>query len=309
MIEILKPRIKVEPSNGAAAKFVVEPLERGFGYTLGNSLRRALISYLPGAAITSVRIEGMTHEFATIPGVREDVTEIVLNLKELIIRLHEGDGALLRLTVKGPKQVTAADIVCPSEAEIINQDSYLFTLAKGSALEMEMSVERGRGYVSADRNKKTSAAIGVIPIDSLFSPTKRVSYSVGNTRVGQRTDYDKLSLDVVTDGSLTPKEAMSLAAKVIRDHLELFDEEITEGIEGPVFVTGEETRDKTLDTPVEDLDLSVRSYNCLKRQGIDTLEDLVDNTESDLMNIKNFGTKSIDEVKDKLAKLQLNLKT
>lgn len=298
----------VESENGTVAKFVVEPLERGFGYTLGNSLRRALISYLPGAAVTAIRIEGVTHEFATIPEVREDVTQIVLNLKELVIRLQGDEAAILRLSAKGAKKVTAADITCPSEAEIINTDLYICTIAKGGSLDMELTVERGRGYVSADRNKKPSDAIGIIPIDSLFSPTKRVNYAVGNTRVGQRTDYDKLSLDVVTDGSVTPKEAVSLASRVVRDHLELFEHEVTDGIEGPVFVSGEETRDKTLDTPIEDLDLSVRSYNCLKRQGIHMLEDLVQYNESDLMNIKNFGAKSIDEVKAKLEKLQLGLK-
>lgn len=308
MIEFKKPRISVKQISETEAKFTIEPLERGFGYTLGNSLRRALLSSLPGAAVTSIKIDGVSHEFSTVKGVREDVTDIVLNIKDLVLKLHGDEPAKLCLKVKGPKEVKASDIQCPAEVEIINPKLHIATLNEKGKLNMEMMVEFGRGYVSAERNKKASAAVGVIPIDSLFTPVAQVSYVVENTRVGQRTDFDKLILEVHTNGGLTPMEAVAKAAKIVNDHMELFMKQVEEEMEETVFVPEEEERDKILDMPIEDLELSVRAYNCLKRQGIDTLEQLIDCTEADLMNIRNFGAKSIEEVKGKLADLELALK-
>ncbi|MEW6189828.1 MAG: DNA-directed RNA polymerase subunit alpha [Actinomycetota bacterium] len=308
MLDILKPQIRMEEVSDRVARFSLEPLERGFGYTLGNSLRRVLLSSLPGAAITRIKIEGVAHEFSTIPGVREDVTEITLNLKDLVLKLHSEEPATMRLDVKGPKEVRASDIIAPPEVEIVNPDLYIASLNRKGHLQMEMTVETGRGYIPAERNKKPSDPIGVIPIDSLFSPIKRVSYTVEATRVGYRTDYDRLTLQVETNGSMSPQEAMSLAAKIINEHMNLFMEQAPEKKEAPVFVVSEAVRDTTLTSPIEDLDLSVRSYNCLKKQGIHTLEHLIQCTEEDLLNIRNFGAKSIEEVKDKLAKLNLSLK-
>lgn len=308
MIEIRKPHVSVDPDSDTLAHLTVEPLERGFGHTLGNSLRRVLLSCLPGAAITSVRIDSVAHEFATITGVREDVTEIILNLKELVIR-HDGeDPAVLRLKVKGPKTVTAADIDLPAEVELVNPDHYIATLNKSGKLEMEMIAETGRGYVSAERNKKSTDTIGVIPIDSIFSPVNRVTYDVENTRVGQRTDYDRLVLEIETRGSMKPVDAVALAGQVINEHMLLLMDESTEEQAGTIFVVDEAEKDKTLDAPIEDLELSVRSYNCLKRQGVNTLDQLVEQTEADLLNIRNFGAKSIEEVKDRLAQMDLGLK-
>lgn len=308
MIEIRKPHVSVDEGSDTMAHLTVEPLERGFGATLGNSLRRVLLSSLPGAAITSVRIESVAHEFATIPGVREDVTEIILNLKELVLRHHGDEPAVLRLKQKGPKTVTAGDIELPSDVELVNPDHYIASLNKSGKLEVEMIVETGRGYVSAERNKKPSDVIGVIPIDSLFSPVKRVTYEVENTRVGQRTDYDRLVLEVETRGSMKPVDAVALAGQVINEHMVLLMEESGEDHAGTIFVVDEAEKDKTLDAPIEDLELSVRSYNCLKRQGINTLDQLVEQSEADLLNIRNFGAKSIEEVKDRLAQLGLSLK-
>ncbi len=309
MIEIRKPHVSVDETDDTLAHLTVEPLERGFGHTLGNSLRRVLLSCLPGAAITSVRIDGVAHEFSTIAGVREDVIEIVLNLKELVLRHHGEEPAVLRLKQKGPKTVTAADIELPADIELVNSDHYIATLNKNGKLDMEMIVETGRGYISAERNKKSSDVIGVIPIDSLFSPVSRVTYDVQNTRVGQRTDYDKLILEVETRGAMKPVDAVALAGQVINEHMLLLMEESTEEHAGAIFVVDEAEKDKTLDAPIEDLELSVRSYNCLKRQGINTLDQLVEQTEADLLNIRNFGAKSIEEVKDRLAQLGLELKT
>ncbi|MDI6689179.1 MAG: DNA-directed RNA polymerase subunit alpha [Actinomycetota bacterium] len=308
MLDILKPQIKMEEVSDRVARFSLEPLERGFGYTLGNSLRRVLLSSLPGAAITRIKIEGVAHEFSTIPGVREDVTEIILNLKDLVLKSHSEEPATLRLDVKGPKEVRAGDIIAPTEVEIVNPNLYIANLNRKGHLQMEMTVETGRGYIPAERNKKPSDPIGVIPIDSLFSPVKRVSYTVEATRVGYRTDYDKLTLQVETNGSMSPQEAMSLAAKIINEHMSLFMEQAPQKKEAPVFVVSETVKDTALTSPIEDLDLSVRSYNCLKKQGIHNLEQLLQCTEEDLLNIRNFGAKSIEEVKDKLAKLNLSLK-
>lgn len=308
MIEIRKPHVSVESDSDTLAHLTVEPLERGFGHTLGNSLRRVLLSCLPGAAVTSVRIDGVAHEFTTIQGVREDVTEIVLNLKELVLCHNGEEPAVLRLKAKGPKTVTAADIETPSDVEIVNPDHYIATLNKNGKLEMELIAETGRGYVSADRNKKPVDTIGVIPIDSMFSPVRRVTYGVEHTRVGQRTDYDKLILEIETRGSVKPVDAVALAGQVINEHMQLLMEESGEEQVGTIFVVDEAEKDKTLDAPIEDLELSVRSYNCLKRQGINALDQLVEQTEADLLNIRNFGAKSIEEVKDRLAQMDLGLK-
>lgn len=309
MIEFLKPTITLEEILDNFAEFTVQPLERGFGHTLGNSLRRVLLSSLPGAAITSVRIEGVPHEFTSIPGVREDVTDIILNLKNLVLKLDSEEPAILRLNVKGPADVKASDFEVPSEVEIINPDLHIAKLNEEGKLEMEVTVETGRGYVSAERNKKPSSPIGAIPVDSIFCPIKRVTYNVENTRVGQRTDYDRLTLEVETNGSLSAKEAVSLAAKIVNEHMNLFMEQAPEEAAETVFVTNKEEKDRVLDSPIENLELSVRSYNCLKRQEIDTLDQLVNCSESDLLNIRNFGAKSIQEVKDKLTELNLSLKT
>jgi len=308
LIEFLKPAVTVEEIEENFAKFTIQPLERGFGNTLGNSLRRVLLSSLPGAAITSIKIEGVPHEFSSVEGVREDVTDIVLNLKSLVLKLDSEEPAVMRLNIKGPADVKASDFDVPSEVEIVNPDLHVAKISKGSKLEMEVAVETGRGYVLSERNKKASNPIGVIPIDSIFTPVKRVTYNVRNTRVGQRTDYDKLMLEVETNGSMSSKEAIGLAAKIVNEHMNLFMEQAPEEAEEAVFVTNKEEKDRVLDSPIENLELSVRSYNCLKRQGVDTLEQLVECSENDLLNIRNFGAKSIQEVKDKLAELNLSLK-
>jgi len=308
MLDIRKPGISVEELKDNTAQFKVEPLERGFGYTLGNSLRRVLLSSLPGAAITSVKIERVAHEFDTIPGVKEDVIDIILNLKDLVLRLYGDEPATMRINVKGPKGVTAADIEYPAEVEIISPELHIATLNAEGKLEMEMTVESGRGYVSADRNKRPSDTIGVIPVDSIFSPIRSVTYAVENARVGQRTDFDRLVLEVRTNGSITPFEAVSIGAKIVNDHMGLFMEQASEFAATPVFVADVNDRGKALDSPIEDLELSVRSYNCLKREGVNTVQQLVEQSEGDLMKIRNFGAKSIEEVKDKLAQLGLSLK-
>ncbi len=307
MIDFLKPHISVEAKNDFNAIFTIEPLERGFGYSLGNFLRRALLSSLPGAAVTSIRFEGVSHEFSTIPGVKEDVMDIVLNVKEIALKSYSEEPVTLKLKAKGPKKVKAGNIKCPSDVEIIDTDQHLATLSKGSKLEMEMVVENGRGYVSAEKNKKSSMPIGVIPIDSIFSPIKRVTFTVENTRVGQRTDYDKLQLEVETKGSLTADEAVSLAAKIMNEHMDLFINRAPEKAEGTIFEVEEEEVESFLDAAIEDLDFSVRSYNCLKRHDINTLQQLSECTEGDLINIRNFGAKSIQEVRDKLESLNLSL--
>lgn len=308
MIEFRKPRISVKQISDLVAEFTVEPLERGFGYTLGNTMRRILLSSLPGAAVSSVRIEGVSHEFSTIPNVQEDVTDIILNIKKLALRLHGDESATIRVKAKGPKEVKAEDMILPSEVEVVNPDLLIATLNKKGKLDMEMVVEKGRGYVSAERNKKPNDPIGVIPIDSLFSPTRRVVYTVENTRVGQRTDYDKLIIAVETNGSLTPDEAVSIAAKIMNEHMSLFIDRAPEEAAGPVFAPDEAEKAKILDSPIEELELSVRSYNCLKKEGINTLEQLISRSEADLLNIRNFGAKSIDEIKSKLKDLELSLK-
>lgn len=311
MLEIEKPKIECVESDDENyyAKFVVEPLERGYGITLGNSLRRILLSSLPGAAVTSVKIEGVLHEFATIPGVREDVTDIILNLKGLCLKMHTDEELLLRIDATGEKMVTAGDIIHDPSVEILNPDLHIATLADKSRLYMEISVAKGRGYVSAERNKKGDHIIGVIPVDSVFTPVNKVNYTVENTRVGQRTDYDKLTLEVWTDGSIRPDEATSLSAKILGEHLRLFIG-LTETVNDVEIMVEkeEEQKDKILEMTIEELDLSVRSYNCLKRAGINTVEELIQRNEEDMMKVRNLGKKSLEEVIHKLLDLGLNLR-
>ncbi len=308
MIEFKRPHISVEEISETRSNFILEPLERGFGYTLGNSMRRILISSLPGAAVTSIRVEGIDHEFTSIKGVQEDLTDIILNIKGLVIRMNGESEAKMTLSAKGAKKITAKDISAPAGVEIFNPDYELATLNKTGKLEMELTVEKGRGYSSAERNKKPSHAIGVIPIDSIYTPVVRVAYEVDHTRAGERTDFDKLILEVETDGSLTPAEAVSTASQIMNEHMDLFTEQTEEEIVESIFAADESQKEPALNSPIEDLELSVRSYNCLKRQGIDSLQQLLECSEVDLINIRNFGSKSIDEVKSKLDELELGLK-
>jgi len=314
MIEIEKPKIElVEISDdNRYGKFVCEPLERGYGITLGNSLRRILLSSLPGAAVTSVKIDGVLHEFSTIPGVREDVTDIILNLKELYVKLYGDETKVVRIDAQGEGEVTADDIIADPDVEILNPEMHLATLDAAGSLRMEITIERGRGYVPADKNKRTDHVIGVIPIDSIFSPILRVNYSVTDTRVGNVTDYDKLTMEVWTDGSVRPDEAVSKAATIMVAHLKLFQNIAgtsleDENGEGPFTESAEDSGTKTMEMTIEDLELSVRSYNCLKRAGINTVAELVQKTEEDMMKVRNLGRKSLDEVKKKLAELGLSL--
>ena len=315
MIEIEKPKIECveDPANGTYGKFTVEPLERGYGTTFGNSLRRMLLSSLEGAAITSIRIDGVLHEFSTIPGVRDDVTNIVLNLKELCLKMAGNEPRIIRIDVEGEKEVTAADIICDADIEILNPDLHIATVNEDGKLKIEMTVERGRGYVPADKNKKPDDTIGVIPIDSIFSPVKRVNYTVQDTRVGNVTDYDRLILEVWTDGSLRPEEAVSKAAGILVMHLKLFQNmdglpEEEEEEEATFPEEEEDDSSKVLDMTIEDLDLSVRSFNCLKRANINTVADLAEKTEDDMMKVRNLGRKSLEVVKKKLEELGLTLK-
>ena len=308
MIEFEKPNIECLELNEEEnyAKFSCEPLERGYGMTIGNSLRRILLSSLPGAAITSVKIEGVVHEFSTIPNVVEDVPEIIVNLKNVRIKSHENEEKTIKIDFKGECEITAGDIITDSSIEILNKDLHIATVAEGGNVQMEMTVETGRGYNTAEKNKKPNQAIGVIPIDSIFTPVKKVNYKVENTRVGQMVDYDKLVIEVWTDESLKPYEAISLAAKVMTGHLELFVELSETAKNTQVMIEKEESRkEKVLEMPIEELELSVRSYNCLKRAGISTVEDLANKTEDDMMKVRNLGKKSLDEVMNKLYSLGL----
>ena len=314
MIDIEKPKIEIAEisDDNRYGKFICEPLERGYGTTFGNSLRRMLLSSLEGAAVTSIRIDGVLHEFSTIPGVRDDVTNIVLNLKQLCLKMEGNEPKVIRIDAEGEKEVTAADIVCDADIEVLNPDLHIATLNEDGKLKIEMTVERGRGYVPADKNKKPDDTIGVIPIDSIFSPVQRVNYTVQDTRVGNVTDYDKLILEVWTDGSMRPEEAVSKAAGILVMHLKLFQnmdgipEE--EEVEETTFPEEEEdTSSKVLDMTIEDLDLSVRSFNCLKRANMNTVADLTAKTEDDMMKVRNLGRKSLEEVKKKLEDLGLSL--
>ena len=309
MIEFEKPNIEcLEADNERNyAKFMCEPLERGYGMTIGNSLRRIMLSSLPGAAITSVKIEGVVHEFSTVPGVVEDVPEIIVNLKSVRLKMEENEEKTIRIDFKGPGDVTAADIITDSSIEILNPYLHIATVAEGAHLQMEMTVDRGRGYNVAEKNKKEGMPINVLPIDSIYTPVKKVNYSVENTRVGQTVDYDKLVIEVWTDGSLKPYEALSLAAKVMTSHLELFIDLSEAAKNTQVMIEKEENKkEKVLEMPIEELELSVRSYNCLKRAGISTVEDLSNKTEAEMLKVRNLGKKSFDEVTNKLHSLGLD---
>lgn len=311
MIEIEKPKIEIVESSEDAkyGKFVVEPLERGYGTTLGNSLRRILLSSLPGAAVTSVQIDGVLHEFSTIPGVVEDTTEIILNLKRLALKIHSDEEKVLEINAEGGGEVTAGDIRADSDVEIVNPELHIATLADDGRLHIRITADRGRGYVPADRNKHHDQPIGVIPVDSIYTPISRVNFNVENTRVGQVTNYDKLTLEVWTDGSVRPEEAVSLAAKVMTEHLMLFVSLTDEAQDAEIMVEKEEDKkEKVLEMPIEELDLSVRSYNCLKRAGINTVQELTQKTEEDMMKVRNLGRKSLEEVQKKLAELGLSLR-
>jgi DNA-directed RNA polymerase subunit alpha len=305
---VARPQIQETTVSPTRSKFAIEPLEPGFGYTLGNSLRRTLLSSIPGAAISSVRIEGVLHEFASIPKVTEDVTDVILNMKELVLRSELDEPATVYLKAKGPGEVTAGDISPPAGVEILNPELHIATLGKGATLEMEMVVERGVGYRPAEKNKKPRDPIGVIPVDSIFSPVRRVSYSVENTRVEQMTDRDRLILDVETDGSVTAREAVASAGSTLSELVNLFsDLAESQGLAiGPAEDESQLSGDLAI--TIEELNLSVRSYNCLKREGINTVGDLVQRSEQELMDIRNFGQKSIDEVKAKLEELGLSLR-
>lgn len=311
MIEIEKPTIECIFSNEDPnyGKFVVEPLERGYGTTLGNSLRRILLSSLPGVAVTSVKIDGILHEFSTIPGVKEDVTEIILNLKKLAVKLNGENTKRVLINAIGPKEVTAADILGDSDVEIFNPDLHIATLEENATLIMEINLARGRGYVPAEMNKDENTPISVIPTDSIFTPVRKVNFTVENTRVGQVTDYDKLILEIWTDGSIAPSEGVSIGAKIMQEHLNLFVE-LTDSAEGlEIMVEKEENqKEKALEMTIEELELSVRSFNCLKRAAINTVEELTHRSEEDMMKVRNLGKKSLDEVKHKLEELGLSLR-
>lgn len=311
MIEIEKPKVDiVELSEDYRyGKFVVEPLERGFGITIGNALRRILLSSLPGVAVYAVRIDGVLHEFSTVPGVKEDVTEIILSLKELSATIDDEEAKILKIQAEGPCEVKGSDIICPPDVEIISKDLHIATLDENSKLNMELYVNKGRGYISAEENKNDSMPIGVLPVDSIYTPIEKVSYHVENTRVGQRSDFDKLTLEVMTNGSINPQEGISLAAKVLEEHLKLFID-LTEHV-GNVEIMVEKEEDKkekVLEMTIEELDLSVRSYNCLKRAGINTVEELANKSEEDMMKVRNLGKKSLEEVIQKLEELDLRLR-
>ncbi len=311
MIEIEKPRIEIAElsEDDMYGRFVVEPLERGYGTTLGNSLRRVLLSSIPGAAVTSVKIQGVLHELSTIPNVVEDVPEIVLNLKELSLKLHSDGPKVMRLEAKTSGEVKAGDIITDPDIEILNPEQHIATLDDNAELVMEIVVDKGRGYRSADRNKKPDDPIGLIPVDSIFSPVRKVNFLVEDTRVGQRTDYDKLTLEVWTNGTICPDDAVSLAARILTEHLALFTDLTETGKDMEIMVEREEEEEgSALDMTIEELDLSVRSYNCLKRAGINTVQQLVQKTEEDMMKVRNLGRKSLEEVQTKLASLGLSLR-
>lgn len=309
MIEFEKPNIECVETDDKRnyAKFICEPLERGYGMTIGNSLRRILLSSLPGAAITSVKINGVVHEFSTVQGVVEDVPELIVNLKNVRLKVFDNEEKIIRIDFKGAGEVTAGDITTDGTVEILNPELHIATTSASCDLHMEMTVNRARGYNVAEKNKKENSPIDVLPIDSIFTPVKKVNYTVENTRVGQMVDYDKLTIEVWTDGSLKPFEALSLAAKVMVGHLELFIDLSETARNTQVMVEKEESKkEKVLEMPIEELELSVRSYNCLKRAGIATVEDLANKSQEDMMKVRNLGKKSLDEVTNKLIALGLN---
>ena len=310
MIEIEKPRIECieTPTDDSYGKYVIEPLERGYGTTLGNSLRRVLLSSLPGTAVTSIRISGIQHEFSTIPGVKEDVTEIVLNIKRIIARLHSDEPKTVYIEASGECEVTAGDIKADGEVEILNPELHIATLGPDASLSMELTLDHGRGYVPADKNKNPQQIIGTIPVDSIYTPVLKVNYAVENTRVGNQTDFDKLTLEVWTDRTITPRDAVSLGAKILMDHFTLFtDLSDSIGSRSTVVEKVETQRDKVLEMTIEELDLSVRSFNCLKRANINTVEDLISKTQDEMIKVRNLGRKSLEEVEHKLAMMGLSL--
>ncbi len=309
MVEIERPRIDCEDNgDNTYGKYVVEPLERGYGTTLGNALRRVLLSSLPGTAVTSIKIAGIQHEFSTIPGVKEDVTEIVLNVKAIIAKLHSEGVKTVYIEANGECEVTAGDIKADGEVEILNPDLHIATLGPGASLNMELTLSHGRGYVPAERNKNAQTIIGVIPIDSVYTPVRKVNYTVENTRVGDRTDFDKLTLEVWTNGTIDARDAVSLGARILVDHFLLFtDLSETMGSTSTVVEKAEAQRDKVLEMTIEELDLSVRSFNCLKRASINTVEDLISKTQDEMMKVRNLGRKSLEEVMNKLAMMGLSL--
>lgn len=311
MIEIEKPNIEtIEVSEDAKfGKFVVEPLERGYGTTLGNSLRRILLSSLPGTAVTSVQIDDVLHEYSTIPGVIEDVTQIVLNIKQLSLKLYDVEEKQVEIDVTGPAVVTAADIKADGDFDVMNPDLHIATLSEGHRFHMSMNVKNGRGFVRAEQNKTEGMPIGELPVDAIYTPISKVNYQVENTRIGLVDEYDKLTMDIWTDGTISPQEAISLAAKILTEHLAVFVNLTNEARDVEIMVEKEESQiEKTLEMTIEELDLSVRSYNCLKRAGINTVQELTNKSEPEMMKVRNLGRKSLDEVKNKLAELDLTLR-
>ena len=309
MIEFEKPNITKIDENKDYGKFVVEPLERGYGTTLGNSLRRVLLASLPGAAVTSINIEGVLHEFDTVPGVREDVMQIILNIKGIAVKSYVKDEKIIELDVQGPAEITAGDILTDSDIEIVNPDHYLFTIGEGSSLKATMTVNSGRGYVPADENKKDNAPVGTLAVDSIYTPVTKVNYQVEPARVGSNDGFDKLTLEILTNGTIIPEDALGLSARILTEHLDLFTNltEIAKSTE-VMKEADTESDDRILDRTIEELDLSVRSYNCLKRAGINTVHDLTEKSEAEMMKVRNLGRKSLEEVKLKLIDLGLGLK-
>ncbi|VJY31658.1 DNA-directed RNA polymerase subunit alpha [Streptococcus pneumoniae] len=309
MIEFEKPNITKIDENKDYGKFVIEPLERGYGTTLGNSLRRVLLASLPGAAVTSINIDGVLHEFDTVPGVREDVMQIILNIKGIAVKSYVEDEKIIELDVEGPAEVTAGDILTDSDIEIVNPDHYLFTIGEGSSLKATMTVNSGRGYVPADENKKDNAPVGTLAVDSIYTPVTKVNYQVEPARVGSNDGFDKLTLEILTNGTIIPEDALGLSARILTEHLDLFTNltEIAKSTE-VMKEADTESDDRILDRTIEELDLSVRSYNCLKRAGINTVHDLTEKSEAEMMKVRNLGLKSLEEVKLKLIDLGLGLK-
>lgn len=311
MIEFQKPNIQLETKTHTPTfgEFVVEPLERGYANTLGNALRRIMLSSLPGAAVTSVKIDGVQHEFSSIEGVAEDVVEIVLNLKRLAIKTYDNEPKVAYINLTGPKEVTAADIQCPSDVEIFNKDLHIASLMSGATLEMTLTIESGRGYVGSDENKKENMPIGTIPVDSIFSPVKKVNFLVKDKRIGSSTNFDTLTLTVETDGTLSPEDSLSLSAKILNDHLQLFID-MNENLKGMDIMVerAENEKEKFLEMSIDELELSVRSSNCLRRAGINTVEDLTIRTEDEMGKIRNLGKKSLNEIKKKLAENSLSFR-
>ena len=309
MIEFEKPNITKIDENKDYGKFVIEPLERGYGTTLGNSLRRVLLASLPGAAVTSINIEGVLHEFDTVPGVREDVMQIILNIKGIAVKSYVEDEKIIELDVEGPAEITAGDILTDSDIEIVNPDHYLFTIGEGSSLKATMTVNSGRGYVPADENKKDNAPVGTLAVDSIYTPVTKVNYQVEPARVGSNDGFDKLTLEILTNGTIIPEDALGLSARILTEHLDLFTNltEIAKSTE-VMKEADTESDDRILERTIEELDLSVRSYNCLKRAGINTVHDLTEKSEAEMMKVRNLGRKSLEEVKLKLIDLGLGLK-